>query len=202
MNEFPLETTARKRGQFLLLAALFFVPLIAAVVLYFGFPQWQPKGRTNYGELVAPAKPLPIMQFTDLSGAPRDTSVFNGHWSYVYMAGAQCNEACVAKIIQIRQTRTLLNEKRARVQRIYIAPDAAALEAAHQQFGAEQPDLLYLAEAGPAGQRATDFFKPTDAQALYLVDPHGNWLMVYPSTAEYQGILKDIKLLLKLSQIG
>ena len=201
MNE-PTLRASPKRGQFLLMAVLFFAPLVAAILLYFVLPQWQPKGKTNYGDLVVPAKALPILQFTDAAGAARDTSVLHGRWSFVYLAGARCDEACVAKIIQIRQVRTLLNEKRPRVQRVYLAPDAAALVAARQQFGSEQPDLIYLAETGPAGQRAADFFKPTDAQALYLVDPHGNWMMVYPSAAEYQGILKDIKLLLKLSQIG
>lgn len=194
--------SGRGRGPFLLLAVLFFAPLIAAVLLYFYLPQWQPKGRTNYGELVTPAQPLPMFSFTDAGGVPRDSSAFKGRWSFVYLAGARCDEACVAKVIQIRQIRTLLNEKRPRVQRIYLAPDAAALDAARKTFGSEQPDLVYLADTGAAGSRATDFFKPTDAQALYLVDPHGNWLMVYPGAAEYQGILKDIKQLLKLSQIG
>lgn len=201
MND-PTLKSGRGRGPFLLLAVLFFAPLVAAMLLYFVWPQFQPKGRTNYGELVTPAQPLPMFSFTDAAGAPRDSSVFKGRWSFVYLGGSSCDEACVAKIIQIRQTRTLLNEKRQRVQRIYLAPDATALDAARKKFGGEQPDLLYLADTSAAGQRATDFFKPTDAQALYLVDPHGNWLMVYPGAAEYQGILKDIKQLLKLSQIG
>ena len=201
MND-PMPPSARGRGPFLLLGVLFFAPLIAAMLLYFVLPQYRPQGRTNYGDLLAPARTQPILQFTDATGAARDSSVFHGRWSFVYLAGASCDEACVAKIIQIRQVRILLNEKRPRVQRIYLASDAAVLQAARQQFGTEQPDLVYLADVGPAGQRAVDFFKPTDALALYLVDPHGNWLMVYPGTAEYQGILKDIKLLLKLSQIG
>lgn len=201
MNDNALNPS-RGRGPFLLLAILFFAPLIAALLLYFVLPQWQPQGRTNYGDLVTPAKPVPLLQFTDAEGGARDSSVFHGRWSYVYLAGQACNDACVAKLIQIRQVRTLLNEKRPRVQRIYLAPDAMALQAARKQFGAEQPDLIYLADIGIAGQRAVDFFRPADAQALYLVDPRGNWMMVYPGAAAYQGLLKDIKLLLKLSQIG
>ena len=201
MNDNALKS-GRGRGPFILLGVLFFAPLLAAIVLYFYLPQWQPKGRTNYGELVTPAQPIPMFSFTDASGAPRDSSAFKGRWSFVYLAGASCDDACVAKIIQIRQVRILLNEKRPRVQRIYLAPDAAALDAARKKFGSEQPDLVYLADTSVTGQRAVDFFKPTDAQALYLLDPHGNWLMIYPRVSEYQGILKDIKQLLKLSQIG
>ena len=40
------------------------------------------------------------------------------------------------------------------------------------------------------------------AQTLYLIDPLGNWMMVYPGPSEYKGILKDIKRLLRVSQIG
>ena len=201
MNDSAIKS-GHGRGPFILLGVLFFAPLIAAVVLYFYLPQWQPKSRTNYGDLVMPGQPIPMLSLTDASGAMRDASAFKGRWSFVYMGGADCDDACVAKIIQIRQVRILLNEKRPRVQRVFLAPDVAALQAARKKFGSEQPDLVYLADAGAVGHRAADFFKPTDAQALYLLDPHGNWMMVYPGGAEYQGILKDIKQLLKLSQIG
>lgn len=199
MNQTPPK---RNRTTLILLGVLFFAPLFAAMLLYFSLPQWQPQGKTNYGELVTPPRTLPVLQFTDANAAPHDNSVFSGRWSYVYVAGDRCDEACVAKIIEIRQVRTLLNDKRPRVQRIYIAPNADSLKRAKQQFGTEQPDLVYLAEAGPQGQQARDFFGSKGPQTLYLVDPHGNWMMLYAGDAEYKGILKDIKLLLKLSQIG
>lgn len=199
MNETPVK---RNRTTLVMLGVLFFAPLAAAMLLYFAWPQWQPQGRTNYGQLVTPPKTLPLLQFVDASGAARDSAVFQGHWSFVYLGGARCDEACVAKVIQIRQVRTLLNDKRLRVQRVYIAPSIESLKVTQQQFGTEQPDLVYLAETGKPGQRAQDLFQPQDPQALYLVDPHGNWMMVYAGDADYKGILKDIKLLLKLSQIG
>jgi hypothetical protein len=47
-----------------------------------------------------------------------------------------------------------------------------------------------------------DFFSPQEPQTLYLLDPLANWMMRYPAAAESPGILKDIKRLLRLSQIG
>ena len=48
------------RLQFLLLAALFVAPLLSATLIYFFFPEWVPTQRSNYGELVSPARPLPL----------------------------------------------------------------------------------------------------------------------------------------------
>ncbi|WP_370307079.1 SCO family protein [Sinimarinibacterium flocculans] len=191
---------SRGRLQFLLLAALFFAPLLAAVLFYFVFPDWQPDARTNYGELVAPARPLPDAPLRDARGTPVAAEELRGRWSYVYVAGAECDAACADKLHQIRQIRTLLNEKRQRVQRVYVAPDPEASAAAAALLAADHPDLKVYADTPEAAYRR--FFGPRDPQALYLVDPLGNWLMVYDGQAESKGILKDIKKLLRVSQIG
>lgn len=200
-------TDARVRGrqQFLLLAVLFFAPLFAAITLYFVAPQWQPEGRTNYGTLIAPARPLPALTLLDAQGASVDVDVLRGRWSYVYVGARDCDQACAEKLYQIRQIRTLLNEKRLRVQRVYWAPDLASLQSAQAQLGAEHPDLQFLTEAGGGDALARLFAEgapQADPQALYLLDPLGNWLMLYPAASESRGILKDIKRLLRVSQIG
>ena len=191
------------RGPFLLLAALFFVPLFAAYALYFVWPELRPSGTTNYGVLLPKVQPVPGLLFKDAEGKPQSEEALKHHWSVVYLAGATCDDACVARVIMIRQIRLLLADERPRLRRLYITQDAAALQAAKAKFGSEQPDLMYLTDTGVAGARAADFFKPTDPNALYLIDPLGNWLMVYPSSKDdYKLILKDIKRLLKLSMIG
>ncbi|MGH8445011.1 MAG: SCO family protein, partial [Solimonas sp.] len=119
----------RGRGQLLLLAALFFGPLLGAVLLYFTFPQSQPHGRTNYGELIAPAQPLPALALVDADGKALDREALRGRWTYLYVGGDACDAVCGNKLFQFRQIRLLLNEKRQRVQRVYLAPSAAALQA-------------------------------------------------------------------------
>ena len=198
MNQVP-----RRRGQLLLLAALFFGPLLAAVLLYFVLPGWQPHARTNYGELIDPARPLPEFQLVDADGKTHGREALHGHWSYVYLGGSSCDTACADKLYQIRQIRTLLNEKRLRVQRVYIAPDAAQLPALRAQLTELHPDLKIYAEADLAVPLQKLFGSVgADRDALYLVDPLANWLMVYPAAADSPGILKDIKKLLRISQIG
>jgi hypothetical protein len=193
------------RRQFLLLLAIFAMPVLAAYAVYFLFPGLRPAGTTNYGELVRPARPLPALSLVDADGKPADVGLFKGKWDMVYLAPADCAEACRQRVYHSRQIRTALDRDARRVQRVYIAPDAAALAAAKVLFGAEHPDLVLLADAGAPGSRAADFFQPAPADALLMVDPLGNWFMVYPpkpdANADFKGILKDLKKLLKQSQV-
>src|SRR3546814_8080 len=116
-----------------------------------------------------------------------------------------CEQACQDKLYQSRQIRIRLNDKRSRVQRVYLAPDAAALPALKQQLQAIHPDLLIYAPVTPeSGLKAFLHAAGTaagTAQAIYLFDPHANWLMVYPADADSAGILADTKKLLAISQI-
>ena len=170
------------------LVALFFLPIAGAIALYFYFPQWIPDSKTNYGELVAPARP-----------APAFAESLKGRWTYVYLVDDGCATDCLAKLAQIRQIRLALNEKRERVQRVVLAPTDSVAAALAEALKLDHPDLKVLADRDNA---ARGFFAATHSDAVYLLDPNGNWLMTYPPAAESRGIYKDIKRLLKLSQIG
>ncbi len=199
----PLLKSSRR--QFLLLLAIFAMPVLAAYAVYFLFPGLRPGGTTNYGELVRPARPLPVLNLNDAEGKPADAGLFKGKWSMVYLAPADCAEACRQQVYHSRQIRTALDRNARRLQRIYIAPDAAALAAAKALFGTEHPDMVLLADAGAPGGRAADFFQPAPAEALLMVDPLGNWFMVYAPkpdpVADFKGVVKDLKKLLNQSQV-
>jgi hypothetical protein len=192
------------RRQFLLLLAIFVLPLIAAYVVFYAFPGLRPTHTTNYGTLVEPARPLPALDLREADGKPAAADLFKGKWSMVYVGGADCAEGCRKAIYLSRQVRTALSLNARRLQRVYIAPDAAALAAARDRFVPEHPDLVLVADAGSA-QRAAAFFQPAVADALYLVDPLGNWFMLYPPNADqdkdFKGILKDLKKLMNQSQV-
>jgi hypothetical protein len=194
------------RRQFLLLLAIFAMPVLAAYAVYFLLPGLRPTGTTNYGEFVQPAaRPLPALGLVDAEGKPAPAGLFKGKWSMVYLAPADCAEACKQRVYHSRQIRTALDRDARRVQRVYIAPDAAALAAAKAAFSVEHPDLVLLADGGAPGSRAADFFQPAPADALLMVDPLGNWFMIYPpkddANADFKGVLKDLKKLLKQSQV-
>lgn len=183
--------------KFLLLAALFIAPLAAAWVLFFIRPDWQPENHTNYGTLVSPAQRLPNLALADAKGAPVEFPT--GKWTLVFVGGERCEAPCAERLLLGRQVRTALNQNRERVLRVYLAPNAPALESARTQLAAGHPDLEFLVADHAAVQA---FFGATDPQASYLLDPQAHWLMTYAGTAEFKGMLKDLKKLLRFSQTG
>ena len=190
----------RSRTQFWIAAVLFLGPFIAAFVIYHWFPQWLPSGRTNYGEMINPPKPLAALSLVDADGKAFTSAELHRHWNLLYLGGDACEAACRDRVHFGRQLWVALNEKRVKLQRYYVAPNAEALAAAQGALSVENPDMHWLADSG--GLR--EFFHPASSEAFFLVDPFGNWLMTYVPTPgadglqlDFKGMQKDLKKLLK-----
>lgn len=203
---YPHINRNRSRAQFVLLGMLFFAPFVLAYSAYWLFPNWTPEGRTNYGRLIAPAKPAPVLALTDAEGKPLATDPLRGKWTLVQLLPADCTEACRRELVLTRQIHATLGVKRERVQRLLIAGPSVDVAALKARYAAEQPDLLWLSDSSGNAAR---FFADTPADSVMLVDPLGSWLMVYPHAADeaavkrdFKGLQKDINKLLKLSSIG
>ncbi len=189
----------QSRLKLLALAALFLAPFVGALALYYGFPEYIPSGRQNYGTLIDPVRPAPDFALTDAAGVAAPAALRAGKWSLVYLGGATCDDACRERVMLTRQVRLALAKNRERVQRVYLAPDAPAAAQAQALLGAEHHDLVVLVTGGAA---AAQFFQPTDRDALYLLDPLGNWTMAYTGPLEHKGVYRDIKKLLRVSRAG
>ncbi len=208
MNAVPPTTTGRARltgrVQFVLLALLFFAPFAAAWMLYFYFPNSRPSGTTNYGELVTPPRELPEWTWVGADGQAVGSRSLQGKWLLIQLVEGDCDTACVDRLMLTRQTRTAMAADRERVQRVVLGDEAAGVPALRERHQAEQPDAQWFGSADLAAVRA--FFGSQDAEALFLVDPAGNYLMVYPggkgTQADFKGIQKDLRKLLKLSRLG
>jgi hypothetical protein len=192
-----MNSPAQGRRKLLLLAALFFTPVVAAILIFFYAPQWF-SGRVNYGTLISPARAAPQLGLTDAQGMWA-VDALKGKWSLVYLAAETCDGDCRDRLVLARQVRLSLNQNRGRVQRLYLAPTPAALAAARKELAEAHPDLVFLARSGNA---ASDFFEASDPHALYLLDPLGNWLMVYTGDIAARGLQRDLKKLLRVSRVG
>ena len=177
------------RRQFLLVASLFFVPLAAAIWLYFS-SGWRPGGGAEHGELILPARPLPDSPFDTLKGA----------WLLVFVEDEACAPRCRAALADMRQARLALDKDAARVKRVLLHAGACC----ETGFGAGEPDLMVLTAAGPEGGALRALFPPAadGGHGIYIVDPHGNLMMSYPASGAATGLLKDLERLLRLSHIG
>ncbi len=182
------------RSKFLLLIGVFVVPVVAAYLAYFG---WRPAGHTNYGDLLATA---PLHQTTGrlVDGRPYDLSALQGKWVMVHVGPGQCAAECAQQLYLMRQTRIAMGKEQSRIERLWVLTDAsmpgAALLQEHSGLHVWRPDAPAFAEQFPANASRTGH--------IYLVDPLGNLMLRFPEQPTGKGIMKDLKLLLKASQIG
>ena len=77
---------SRRRGRrmFLLLAALFLLPVVLAFALYYG-NVWRPSGSSSKGELITPARPLITAGLRLPDGTIAAADALLGKWSIVYV---------------------------------------------------------------------------------------------------------------------
>ena len=207
MNE-----TAGTRGQWrgrlllLLLASLFFGPLLLASVWYANADRWPlPDQHANHGELIRPVQTLSDISLKDLDGVSLPTDILRGRWSLIYPGLATCDAGCQEFLYQIRQVRTALGKHTDRVQRIYLLPSAPTDPSDVQALHELHPDLIVAVLASPDAARRFSSSAPGapwPGTQLYVVDPLGNLMMRYGIDADPKGILADLERLLRLSQIG
>ena len=172
-------------------------PVIASYLAYYVVP---PSGRTNYGTLIEPQRPVPELRVSGLDGAPARFASLLGQWVLLHVDAGACDAACSAKLFALRQHRTMTGKERDRVERAWLVTDAATPSAdlLREYEGtvvlrADPAELAALLPVEP-GRRAEDY--------LYVVDPLGNLMMRFPADGDPAKIRKDISRLLKASRIG
>jgi hypothetical protein len=217
----PAVATRSKRGVLLLLVLLFFAPLLLAFVLYYG-SGWRPTGRTNHGELIEPARTLPLValplvalpQVAPAPGAAEDAApgaapggdalaaadVLTGKWSLVYINSGDCNADCRNTLYFMRQTHLGLANLAPRVQRVFLVTADCC---DRDYLAREQPGLITLNADGAAAAPLLAQFPPERrASSIFVVDPRGNLMLRYDAHDDPKGLRNDLKKLLTLSHIG
>jgi cytochrome oxidase Cu insertion factor (SCO1/SenC/PrrC family) len=182
------------RSKFLLLVGVFVAPVLAAYLAYSG---WRPAGHTNYGDLL---KTAPLQQTSGVAhdGAPLDLRVLRGKWLMVHVGPASCDAACARQLYLMRQMRIAQGKEQSRIERLWVLTGtgmvAPALLQDHPGLIVWRPAKAGFAEQFPAVQNKADH--------IYLVDPLGNLMLRFPAQPDAKRMMKDLKLLLKASQIG
>ena len=172
------------RIKLLLLMSLFAAPALAAWVVH---QVWQPGTGNNYGELLQPSVPR-LAGMTDVAGRPADLAALKGRWVLLTVVKGECGPACRRQLHLGRQVLIAQGRERERVVQALIQSEEAAL--------AEQPDLYRYRVPGEV------LAAWPDPVRSYIVDPLGRVMLRFPVAAEGKGMLRDLRQLLKASQIG
>ena len=167
--------SSRSRWLLLLLALVFVAPVVASYYVYYVV---RPAGRTNFGTLIDPQRPMPALVATDLDGQPVPLDSLKGQWLLLSVAGGACDASCQENLYLQRQLRAGLGKNQKRLDWVWLVSDMAPVPA-ELHAGLRKAQVLRL----PAQQIAA-WLAPAPGHALseslYVVDPMGHWMMRFP----------------------
>jgi len=183
----------------MILIFVVFAAPIAAAFLY------QPKKFNNYGDIYTPVRAVSDLQMQGKDGTVQLDS-FRRQWVFLITADSDCADACEQNILKMRQLRFMQNNNMSRIRTVFmhtnlnaaVAEDLAAKYSPIESYRVERESfddwtkILKLHDAPPEANK----------DRFYVIDPAGNLMMSYPATADPNIMKKDIKRLLKASQIG
>jgi hypothetical protein len=182
------------RPQLLLIALVFFGPLLVAAWMYYGGHFTPTATGSNYGELLEP--------IANLNEALPDSALLteaSGRWILLYSNEDSCAPDCRDALYTMRQGRLMLGKDQDRLVRAFLhgdsLPDKVFLADEHQ-------GLITTQDASLSGLLKNK--KPTELPngGYFLVDPLGNLVMYFRPDIEPSNMIADIKHLLRLSNIG
>jgi len=194
------ETAGRRRPPWPLLVLLlvFVGPLVGAWLLFDRVDVWRPPS-DHYGSLVEPLRPLD--DYAAVLPATLASETLRGHWTLLLLAPSPHDAAAARLVHDLRQLHVALGKHSDRVRRLVVTDGGAAAPVATPQ---QDPYLqVVMADRDALARLGQHLAGSADAgRALYLVDPLGNLMMSYPLPAAPQGVLADLRRLLRTSRLG
>jgi hypothetical protein len=181
------------RPQLLLIALVFFGPLLVAAWMYYG-GHFGTVGSSNHGALLEP--------ISNLADALPESEVLqkgHGSWLVLYNDASDCADSCRDALYTMRQGRQMLGKEQSRLLRVFLhgdtPPDTVFIANEHQ-------GLITTQEANLSSLLTNKKPKELPGGGFYLVDPLGNLVMYFRPDMNPSEMVDDIKRLLRLSRIG
>jgi len=169
----------RNRTQMLAIACIALVTLAASYGAFYLAKTGDVWNTTNHGEFFSPPTNTAELGW-QVEGEQR-------RW-WVWMVAGTCAADCRATAEAMQAVHKLLNRDVDRVRRGFTPADGMPLPA----WLSDYPQLAVVRVA--TLERVSE--------GVYIVDPNGNLVLVYPLLTEPKLVLEDLKRLLKISQIG
>ena len=184
------ETPRKGRGrlQLLLILAIAIGPMFLASAMY-QWRFWVPETRSYHGVLIGDGRTLADLGVQG-EVAPR--------WQILVTAPGACEADCQQLVYLARQIQIGLNRETARASHglAVVQPVDAAYAAKLQS---EYPQLQRYTLDLPTYTQGAE---GNGAAQLWIIDPHGNLVLRYGPGVIGKDVLNDLRLLLKLSNIG
>jgi hypothetical protein len=197
MADVQVRRTTLGRWKMVLVMICCAAPVVAS---YFTYYVVRPDGRSVYGTLIEPQRPLPDVEGLRADGSPVRLPTLKGQWLLVAVADAACGATCEHQLYQQRQLRESMGREKDRVERVWLVSDAAPVPE-RLRNGLRGATVLRVPQA-----QLAQWLQPDAGHALgdhlYVVDPMGNWMMRFPPVMDIAGAgraRRDIERLLRAS---
>lgn len=191
------------RTKLALIMTLFALPTLASFAAFYWLP---PTKTNNYGELISPTINLPQVSVNVIDGSDAAQGIgdqgLRGKWLIVTRDSGACAPACERKLFAMRQTRLIVGREMDRVVRVVLIDDDA--EPPEELIRRYQGTAWISAKALPwLAKLPIPQGEASNGRAFFFaVDPLGNIFMRYGADADTKLIAKDLRQVLKASQIG
>ena len=194
-----------ERGRWMMIAVLLVcaAPVIASYFTYFVL---RPQARTNYSELIVPARPVPeSLPLVDLAGSRVAPASLRGQWLVVVVAAGTCDARCDRHLWLQRQLHEALGAEKDRVEKLWLVDDAteprretlAAIAATPDPRNAFAPTTVLRADRAALSQWLAPASRQAVEDHLYVVDPRGDWMMRVPVDPDPPRLKRDMDKLLR-----
>ena len=189
----------KSRTTLLVLFAVFAVPLLVAAIMFTMRDQWTLTNPASHGHLIHPAQPVSQFEFVTSTKVVHVTDFLQGKWTFIIYVHSACDLECEAALFKLRQTILATGKDVSRVQYLLLS-EPGTVPSVDQAIRSRHPKL----SIGQLRNWQTDDEQQVALRTgfVYLIDPLGNLMMEYDANATSKGLLKDLKKLLRTSNIG
>lgn len=189
------------RVQLIMVLIIFSAPPLGAWL----YMEYGDKKFSSYGDIYQPVKVVPNLLMID---GEKEVALddFRRQWVFLTITDAECNQRCEENVIKVRQLRFMQNNDMSRIRSVFL--HEGVNETLLSKFREKYTDVeIYTAKIDKLRQWAkvlqhNDELSTQTKNRFYIIDPAGNLVMSYPIDADPNYMKKDIKRLLKASQIG
>lgn len=170
---------------------------LAYVMFFFG----DIKSFTNSGEILNPIVHISSFKLTNENNETIADKELTYKWRIISFLGSECDQQCEAQLYDTRQIFTSLGKNRHRVLRMFVHLEPAN-NSLLKLMADEHPNVIHVYGderiiADVIGNNAS-----LTNNDNYIMDPMGNVMMRFTQEQPNKDFLKDLRKLLKASQIG
>lgn len=193
------KTRNRNRLALIFIFVLFFIPLLAAVILSSKWVQYEPATTVNLGTLVEP--PVPISDGLLRDTAPSAADELAGRWLLIHPLNNDCDALCGEIVTDLRQIHIGTGRHQDEVA-VALLAQGTIDNSLRQELMTIYPRFVVLSditgETMNALVEANQGLRPATGTS-FIADPEGNIMLRYDAGYSPRDMNRDLQKLLKWS---